>query len=97
MTTWACWARTEAASGCSKTVTWTTQLRKDAALYELAPPRTGRRGRPRAKGKRLPSLAALASQATCAPVTVRCYGKTATVQAAVIQCLWYGVFGPVSR
>ena len=76
------------------TVTWTTRLRKDAALYELVPPRTGRRGRPRAKGKRLPSLAALASQATFAPVTVRRYGKTATVQAAVIQCLWYGVFGP---
>ena len=41
-----------------------------------------------------PCLAALASQATFAPVTVRRYGKTATVQAAVIQCLWYGVFGP---
>ncbi len=29
------------------TVTWTTRLRKDAALYELPGPRTGRRGRPR--------------------------------------------------
>ncbi len=75
------------------TVTWTTRLRKDAALYELPGPRTGKRGRPRAKGRRLPSLAALAGSASFAPVTVRRYGKTATVQAAVITCLWHGVFG----
>jgi hypothetical protein len=36
-------------------VTWTTRLRKDAALYEPPPARTGRRGRPREKGTRLPS------------------------------------------
>jgi hypothetical protein len=30
-------------------VTWTTRLRKDAALHELPPGRTGRRGRPQAK------------------------------------------------
>jgi len=35
-------------------VTWTTRLRKDAALYGLPPQRTGRRGRPRQKGDRLP-------------------------------------------
>ena len=75
------------------TVTWTTRLRKDAALYELPGPRTGKRGRPRAKGKRLPRLAALANSASFAPVTVRRYGRTATVQAAVITCLWHGVFG----
>ena len=40
------------------TVTWTTRLRKDAALHELPPPRTGRRGRPRVKGARLPALPA---------------------------------------
>ena len=75
------------------TVTWTTRLRKDAALYELPGPRTGKRGRPRVKGKRLPSLAALASRVVFAPVTVRRYGKTATVEAAAITCLWHGVFG----
>ena len=75
------------------TVTWTTRLRKDAALYELPGPRTGKRGRPRAKGKRLPRLAALANSASFAPVTVRRYGRTATVQATVITCLWHGVFG----
>ncbi len=74
-------------------VTWTTRLRKNAVLNELAPPRTGRRGRPRVKGARLPSLAALADQAAFAPVTVRRYSKTAAVQAAVITCLWHGAFG----
>jgi len=74
-------------------VTWTTRLRKDAALYELPGPRTGKPGRPRTKGKRLPSLAALADSASFAPVTVRRYGKTATAQAAAITCLWHGVFG----
>lgn len=59
-------------------VTWTTRLRKDAALHELPGPRTGRRGRPRVKGKRLPSLDALAGKVTFTPVTVRRYGKTAT-------------------
>jgi len=59
-------------------VTWTTRLRKDAALYELPGPGTGKRGRPRVKGRRLPSLAALAGSASFAPVTVRRYGKTAT-------------------
>jgi hypothetical protein len=74
-------------------VTWTTRLRKDAALHELPGPRTGRRGRPRVKGNRLPSLAALAATVTFAPVTVRRYGKTTTIQAAAFTCLWHGVFG----
>jgi len=76
-----------------ETVTWTTRLRKDAALHHLPPPRTGRRGRPRVKGTRLPALAALAAAAAFAPVTVTRYRKTATVQAAVFTCLWYSAFG----
>lgn len=75
------------------TVTWTTRLRKDAALHELPPPRTGRRGRPRVKGARLPALAALAQTASFTPVTVTRYRKTATVQAAAVTCLWHSVFG----
>jgi len=74
-------------------ITWTTRLRKDAALYELPPGRTGRRGRPRARGDKLPSLARLAATTAFAPVAVTRYGKTATVHAAAITCLWYGVFG----
>jgi DDE superfamily endonuclease len=42
----------------SNPVTVITRLRLDAALYESAPPRrTGLMGRPRLKGKRLPTLA----------------------------------------
>ena len=38
-------------------VTFITRLRLDAALYEPAPPRRpGQNGRPRVKGKRLPTL-----------------------------------------
>ena len=74
-------------------VTWTTRLRQDAALHELAPPHTGKRGRPRVRGARLPKLAALAGQAVFAPVTVHRYGKDATVQAAAITCLRHGVLG----
>ena len=44
------------------------------------------------KGSRLPCLATLAGSASFAPATVRRYGKTVTVHAAVIQCLWHGVF-----
>jgi hypothetical protein len=74
-------------------VTWTTRLRKDAALHDLPPQRTGRPGRPRARGTRLPSLAALAAGQAFTPVTVTRYGKTATIGATAITCLWYSVFG----
>ncbi|MFN2496440.1 MAG: transposase, partial [Pseudonocardiaceae bacterium] len=75
-------------------VSWTTRPRKDAALYELAPPRTGTRGRPRLKGPRLGSLAALAATATFTPATVLRYQSSSTVQLAPVTCLWYTVFGP---
>jgi len=74
-------------------VTWTTRLRKDAALYGLPPARTGRRGRPREKGDRLPSLTRLAATEAFTQVTVTRYGKTATIQAAALTCLWHSVFG----
>jgi hypothetical protein len=68
-------------------VTWTTRLRKDAALHELPPARTGRGSRPRAKDVRLPSLDALARRAAFGPITVTRYGKTATIHAEAITCL----------
>jgi hypothetical protein len=74
-------------------VTWTTRLRKDAALYGLPPARTGKRGRPRTRGDRLPALAKLAATAAFAPVTVTRYGKTAVISAAAVTCLWPSVFG----
>ena len=55
-----------------------TRLRLDAALYEPAPPRRPRQnGRPRLKGARLPTLAAVAAAA-----------DTAWARIAVAQ--WYG-------
>jgi hypothetical protein len=77
-----------------KTITWTTRLRKNAALHAPAPPRTGKRGRPRLKGAKLGSLATLAVAATFTATTVHRYGTTVDVQTATITCLWYGVFGP---
>ncbi len=74
-------------------ITWTTRLRSNAALAQLAPPPTGRRGRPRLKGDKLASLAQLAGAATFTPTVVHRYGATTTVQTATLTCLWYGVFG----
>ena len=74
-------------------VTWTTRLRKDAALYRLPPARTGKRGRPRTRGDRLPALDGLAATAAFTPVTVTRYGKTAVISAAALTCLWPSVFG----
>jgi hypothetical protein len=45
-----------ACQGLSHPVTMITRLRLDAALYEPAPPPTGKKGRPRKKGQRLPTL-----------------------------------------
>ena len=42
--------------------TVTSRMRRDAALFEAAPPRTGRRGRSRTKGKRLPTPAEMAAE-----------------------------------
>jgi hypothetical protein len=74
-------------------VTWTTRLRKDAALYGLPPGRTGRRGRPRTRGDRLSSLDGLAATTAFTQVTVTRYGKAATISAAAVTCLWPSVFG----
>jgi hypothetical protein len=79
--------------GLPETITWTTRLRRNASLYRPAPPRTGRRGRPRLKGAKLPELAELAATARFTATTARRYGKTTTVHTAVIDCLWYGAFG----
>jgi hypothetical protein len=84
----------KALRGLEARITWTTRLRSNAALYEPAPPRTGRRGRPRLKGKKLPRLAELAATNRFTATTVHRYGVTSTVQAATVRCLWYGVFGP---
>jgi DDE superfamily endonuclease len=73
-------------------VTVTARLRCDAALYAPPPLHTGRRGRPRVKGDRLPELIMLAGMTRYrwTPVQVRCYGKTLDREVLAIRCLWYG-------
>ena len=78
----------------SHPVTMVTRLRLDAALYEPAPPRRpGQRGRPRRKGKRLPTLAVIASDPsiTWTPVTIaHWYGQGArTVEVVSATAVWY--------
>ena len=84
----------KALRGLPGSVTWTTRLRSNASLYELAPARSGKRGRPRTKGAKLARLATLANTMSFSPTTVTRYGTTSTVSTAVRRCLWYGVFGP---
>jgi hypothetical protein len=75
-------------------ITVVTRLRLDAALYAPAPPRRpGQIGRPRVKGKRLPTLAArLADPATpWAPLAVpNWYGRgERAVEVASDTAVWY--------
>jgi len=67
-------------------LTWTTRLRANAALYCLPPARTGRRGRPRKKEDKLPSLKTIAKNAEFMQVTVTRYGKTETIAVAAFTC-----------
>lgn len=80
----------EAWRGLPGRVTITSRLRSNAALYARTPPRTGKRGRPPKWGKRLASLAEIATDPATQWVeqAVRRYGKTETLKLAVIDCLW---------
>ncbi len=71
-------------------VTWTCRIPRNAVLYDLAPPRTGRRGRPRGKGDRLGTAGDIAATASWATVTVTAYGREQVRHVAEIRCLWYG-------
>jgi len=68
----------------------TSRLRSNAAIYAPAPPRTGKRGRPRTWGARLGSLAAIALAPATArvPTTVGRYEQVETVMLTSIDCLW---------
>ena len=71
-------------------VTWTCRIPRNAVLYELAPPRTGKRGRPRAKGGRLGTADDIAAAAAWATVTVPAYRREDIKHVAEVTCLWYG-------
>ena len=76
--------------------TWTTRLPANACLFDTAPPRTGRRGRPALKGRRLGRPAALATAAAWQRTAVYRYGRIETAHLAQVTCIWYGSFGNTS-
>jgi hypothetical protein len=61
-------------------------------LYDLAPPRTGKRGRPALKGTRLGTPGELAATLGFTSFQVTRYQRTETVRLAEVTCLWYGSF-----
>jgi hypothetical protein len=72
----------------------TSRMRRDAALFEPPPPRTGRRGRPRMKGDRLPTPAQLSDtlpQRAWNTVQVNVRGKTVQRLVHTRDILWYKV------
>jgi hypothetical protein len=73
-------------------MTMTTRVRTNAVFSHLAPPRTGKRGRPRLKGERIGTPTQIAASATWKTVSVSRYGTTSTVKIAEQACLWYGVW-----
>lgn len=71
-------------------VTWTTRLPRNAVLYDLAPPRVRKPGRPPRKGARLGTPADLAATASWTPAVLRIYGRDQAADLTQITCLWYG-------
>ena len=72
----------------------TSRMRRDAALYETAPPATGKRGRPRVKGERLPTPAKIAAEASpdqWKTVTIDHRGTPIERLVHVRDVLWYQV------
>ncbi len=79
-------------AGLGDDMTMTTRARSNAVFFELAPPRTGKRGRPRLKGDRIGTPTQIAHSALWKTVTVARYGTTATVAVTDRVCLWYGTW-----
>ena len=72
----------------------TSRIRRNAAIYEPAPPHTGMRGRPRLRGARLPSpteLAAATRPHDWQRVTVDRRGQLCTRLIWTRTVLWFGV------
>jgi hypothetical protein len=79
-------------AGLGDGMTMTTRAKVNATFYQLAPPRTGKRGRPRLKGERIGTPTQIARSATWKTVTVSRYGTTSTAKITEQVCLWYGVW-----
>ena len=78
--------------GLGEGMSMTTRAKATAVFYHPAPPRTGKRGRPRLKGDRIGTPAEIATSATWRTVTVSRYGRSSTVAVAEQTCLWYGTW-----
>jgi hypothetical protein len=71
-----------------------SRMRRDGAIYEPPPPKTGKRGRPRTRGKRLPTPKRLSARLKDADFNkARCEfrGKQTTKLIWCRQVLWYRV------
>jgi DDE superfamily endonuclease len=77
-------------------VTWTTRLPRNAVLFDLAPPRVRKPGRPPRKGRRLGTPAGLAAAAAWTPARVRIYGRDQDQDLAEVTCLWYGCLDTIT-
>lgn len=74
--------------------TVTSRIRRDAACYKPAPPPTGRRGRPRTKGDRLPTpdeTAASFDDKAFTKAQIDCRGQSVDVLVWTTKVLWYAV------
>ena len=79
--------------GLQDGIAFTGPMAMAAALYATPEPQTGR-GRPRLKGKRLPSPSQLAkSKSGWKTINVTIYGKKVAIKVKTTQCLWYTVAG----
>jgi hypothetical protein len=78
--------------GLGEGMSMTTRAKANAVFSHLAPPRTGKRGRPRRKGDRIGTPADIAATTRWTTTTVSRYGTTSTVQIAEQTCLWYGTW-----
>lgn len=79
---------------CTKyNITLITRLRANARLFELPPPKTGKKGRPAKKGKRL-TIDEIAKKASWSRYTIKGYGgETIIRDLATWTCLWSPVNG----
>jgi hypothetical protein len=81
--------------GLPDRVTVTTRMRSNARVHELAPAgrRPGQQGRTPLKGKKLATLAEIASTAIFTPVTITSPdGRERTAHVHEFVCLWYKPF-----
>ena len=79
-------------AGVGDDTTMITKAHTTAVFCDLAPPRTGKRGRPRLKGDRIGTLTDIARCATWTTHTVARYGTIATVTVTQRRCLWCGTW-----